>query len=63
MFGMSVEHLMVLTVVVLLFGSKRIPELGGAVGKSIRAFKEGLGGGPEREPAKPAVEDHQTHRQ
>ena len=26
MFGMSVEHLMVLTVVVLPFGSKRIPE-------------------------------------
>lgn len=53
MFGMSVEHLMVLTVVILLFGSKRIPELGGAVGKSIRAFKEGING--LAEPEKPVL--------
>ena len=44
MFGLSLGHLIVLAVVVLLFGSRRLPELGSALGKSIFAFKKGLEG-------------------
>jgi sec-independent protein translocase protein TatA len=44
MFGLSGGHLLILTVVVLLFGSRRLPELGGALGKGIHAFKKGLEG-------------------
>lgn len=44
MFGLSLGHLIILTVVVLLFGSRRLPELGSAVGKGISAFKKGLNG-------------------
>ena len=44
MFGLSMGHLIVLFVVVLLFGHKRLPELGGAMGKGMRAFKRGLEG-------------------
>ena len=44
MFGISLGHLIILLVVVLLFGSKRLPELGGAIGKGMRAFKKGLDG-------------------
>lgn len=43
MFGLSIGHILVVAIVVLLFGARRIPELGSAAGKSIRAFKEGLG--------------------
>ena len=44
MFGLSLGHLIVLAVVVLLFGSRRLPELGHALGKGIGAFKKGLEG-------------------
>jgi sec-independent protein translocase protein TatA len=36
------ELLVLLFVVLLLFGAKRLPELAGSVGKTIKAFKEGL---------------------
>jgi sec-independent protein translocase protein TatA len=44
MFGMSLGHLLILSVIVLLFGSRRLPELGSALGKGIGAFKKGLSG-------------------
>ncbi len=34
------ELLIILVVVVLMFGSKKLPELGDALGKGIRAFKK-----------------------
>jgi TatA/E family protein of Tat protein translocase len=36
------EILMVLVVVLLLFGAKRIPEIAGSFGKGIREFKRSL---------------------
>ncbi len=48
MFGLSLGHLIILSFVVLLFGHKRLPELGHALGKGMGAFKRGLEGkGPE----------------
>ncbi len=44
MFGLSLGHLLVLSVVVLLFGHRRLPELGHALGKGLGAFKRGLEG-------------------
>ena len=49
MFGLSLGHLLILLFVVLLFGSRRLPELGGALGKGLRAFKKGLEGRDENE--------------
>jgi len=34
------ELLVILVVVVLMFGSKKLPELGDSLGKGIRAFKK-----------------------
>jgi len=34
------ELLLILLVVVLLFGAKKLPELGDALGKGIRSFKK-----------------------
>ena len=44
MFGISFEHILIIGVVLLLFGPKRLPELGKSLGKSIRNFKEGFAG-------------------
>ncbi len=51
MFGLSLGHLLILSFVVLLFGSRRLPELGSALGKGMRAFKRGLEGESETPPA------------
>lgn len=41
-------HLLVIVVVALLvFGPKRLPELGKGLGDGIRAFKDAMGGGSE----------------
>ena len=44
MFGLSLEHLIIVAVVVLLFGHRRLPELGSALGHGLAAFKKGLEG-------------------
>lgn len=49
--GISLGHLIILLVIVLLFGGKRLPELGGAMGKGLRSFKRGLEGKLEEDEA------------
>jgi sec-independent protein translocase protein TatA len=38
------EWILIVVVALLLFGPKKLPELGKAVGKSFREFKNGMGG-------------------
>ena len=48
MFGMGTsELLIILGIVVVLFGARRLPELGSGVGKAIRNFKAGISGKDE----------------
>jgi sec-independent protein translocase protein TatA len=43
MFGIgATELLIILAIVVLLFGARRLPELGSGIGQAIRNFKTGL---------------------
>lgn len=39
--GMS-ELLVILLIVVLFFGGKKLPQLGSAIGESIKNFKKGM---------------------
>jgi len=40
---LSIWHILILiAVITLMFGSKRIPEMGASIGKGIQAFKRGL---------------------
>ncbi len=40
---LSIWHILILVAVVtLMFGTKRIPEIGASIGKGIQAFKRGL---------------------
>lgn len=38
------ELVLIFAVLLLVFGAKRLPEVGGAMGKSIRDFKRGING-------------------
>lgn len=43
MFGLGVPELLIIAVVVLLiFGPSRLPQLGTALGKTIRGFRKGM---------------------
>ena len=37
-----IEIVIIFFLVLLLFGGKKLPALGGAIGKSLKNFKEGL---------------------
>lgn len=44
-FGISLPELLILFVVLLLvFGAKRLPEMGRSLGKGMREFKDGVSG-------------------
>ncbi|MEG4347721.1 twin-arginine translocase TatA/TatE family subunit [Microcoleus sp. A003_D6] len=44
MFGLGLPELGIVAVVaILIFGPKKIPELGNALGKTLRSFKDGIG--------------------
>lgn len=43
MFGMgTMELLILLGIVVLIFGARRLPEIGSGIGKAIKNFKSGV---------------------
>ena len=45
------EWIIVLVIALLLFGAKKLPDLGSSVGKSIRNFKSGMDEGRNEEVA------------
>jgi len=62
------ELLLILLIALLLFGTKRLPELGGSLGRAISEFKRGLHGdepkglSPES-PKGPVVESSEQHHE
>lgn len=44
MFGISGEHLLVLLVILLIFGPRRLPDLGHSVGRTLKNFKDAMNG-------------------
>jgi sec-independent protein translocase protein TatA len=48
MFGLGAWELaIILAIVVVLFGARRLPEIGSGVGKAIKNFKAGVSGDDE----------------
>lgn len=44
MFGISFEHIIIVGVILLLVGPRRLPELGNTMGKAIKNFKDSVAG-------------------
>ena len=42
------ELLIILTIIILIFGANRLPEIGRGIGKGIRNFKDANKEGPEK---------------
>ena len=60
------ELIVILFIVLLVFGVGKLPEIGGAMGKGIRAFKKGQAGEDdedgEKEKAKAKAEESETSK-
>jgi sec-independent protein translocase protein TatA len=53
MFGLgTTELLIILALVMIIFGAGKLPSVGGALGKSLRNFKDGVKEGNEDESEK-----------
>lgn len=50
MFGKTDELLIILLIVLLLFGAKKIPELARSIGQSAKEVRKGFAEGVEDEP-------------
>jgi sec-independent protein translocase protein TatA len=49
MFGFHIwELLIILGIVILIFGARRLPELGSAVGQTVQMFKKNANGSTEQ---------------
>lgn len=50
MFGIGIQELIVvLVILLLLFGSKKLPELSKSIGESVREMRKGFTDEPEKE--------------
>ncbi len=57
--GLSIQHwLLVLLVVLLIFGTKKLRNIGSDLGSAVKGFKDGMKGGEE--PAKTAEQTQQV---
>lgn len=57
MFGIGFSEMLVLAIIALLvFGPKRLPEIGSAVGKGMREFKDAVNGTAASASAQPGQE-------
>ncbi len=57
-------HLLVIAILLLvLFGAKRLPELGKGLGEGLKGFKEGLKGVTDPAPTAPPVQQQQAAAQ
>jgi sec-independent protein translocase protein TatA len=56
MFGFSGEHLLVLLVILLIFGPKRLPDLGHSIGRTLKNFKDAMSGDNHAHVTPPAAQ-------
>jgi sec-independent protein translocase protein TatA len=53
MFGLGTQELIIILVLVLIiFGAGKLPQVGGALGKGLRNFKQGIKEGDENKDEK-----------
>jgi sec-independent protein translocase protein TatA len=60
MLGLDQDLLVVLIIAALVFGSKKLPEIGKSLGQGIRELKDGLSGHEKEAPSEPKKIEQDT---
>ena len=50
------ELIIILLIILVIFGAAKLPQIGGALGKSIREFRKEASSDPKKESEEPKVE-------
>lgn len=62
MFGLGTQELIIILVLVLIvFGAGKLPQVGSALGKGLRNFKEGAKDEEKEHEEKKKLDDHQKN--
>ena len=57
--GLSTTHLIIfLVIIVVIFGTKKLRNIGSDLGGAVKGFKDGMKDGSEKPPESPAVAPH-----
>ncbi len=57
--GFSTTHLIIfLVIIVVIFGTKKLRNIGSDLGGAVKGFKDGMKDGTEKPPESPAVAPH-----
>ncbi len=60
MFGLGTQELIIILVLVLIvFGAGKLPQVGSALGKGLRNFKDGVKDGEKENEEKKQLDDNQ----
>ena len=60
--GISIQEILVILLIVLLFyGGKKVPEMMRGLGQGVKAFKDGMNEAPARPPLKEEEKDSQNN--
>ena len=54
------EIILILVIILIIFGVGKLPQVGGAIGKGLRAFKKGQAGEEEEEEEKAPAKSKKT---
>lgn len=61
MFGLSASHLLILGLVILIFGARRLPEVGAGLGQALKSFKDAVDGKNVAQNPKQIEHDEKGH--
>lgn len=63
MFGLGTTELIIILILVLvIFGAGKLPQVGGALGKGLRNFKEGIKDSDEEEKDPEKIEENKDDK-